>query len=113
MAKRLAQSLDAELVLLTVFDPTSNLQLAEDLRRNADHWLTGLLRDRSCPGRSRVEQGSPVRSILQVIEEEEADLVVISSHGQAGFPDMAMGSVVRDVIKASKVPVTVVGPASS
>ena len=37
MAKRLAQSLDAELVLLTVFDPTSNLQLAEDLRRNADH----------------------------------------------------------------------------
>ena len=54
-----------------------------------------------------------MRSILEVIEEEEADLVVISSHGQAGFPDMAMGSVVRDVIKASKVPVTVVGPASS
>jgi nucleotide-binding universal stress UspA family protein len=106
-ADKLAQALQAELILLTVL---------ETQEENADH-VTSLL-DNLASGllssyRVRVEYGLPARTILSVIDEELPELVVMSSHGGASPDGMALSSVAREIVMGSSVPVTLVGQAKS
>ena len=102
--EKLALALDAEVILLTVVED------AEEAKADADSRLRELAGKFTGSVRYRIECGLPAACILQVIADEAPDIVVMSSHGEQGFSELPMGAVVRDVIKASKVPVTVVGP---
>jgi nucleotide-binding universal stress UspA family protein len=48
------------------------------------------------------------RSIIGSVEEESADLIVMSSHGRSGMQKFFLGSFATNVVKASEVPVLVV-----
>ena len=63
---------------------------------------------------SRVEYGDVASSLLAAVEQLEADLVVICSHGYSGFKRWALGSIAHKIVPHSPVPVLVLrdgGPA--
>ncbi|HEV2655466.1 MAG TPA: universal stress protein, partial [Ktedonobacteraceae bacterium] len=58
--------------------------------------------------------GTPAPSILSAIQNNEIDLVVMSSHGETGLMRWVMGSVAQKIVRHSPVPVMVLrdgGPA--
>lgn len=58
--------------------------------------------------RTRIEAGSPAQAVSEYAEEEDVDLVVISSHGRTGLERVLMGSVAEGVIRRAPCPVLTV-----
>lgn len=54
--------------------------------------------------------GSPARSLLNYVEQEDLDLIVQSTHGRTGFDHVMVGSVTGRVLRQSPVPVFVTKP---
>jgi nucleotide-binding universal stress UspA family protein len=57
-------------------------------------------------------QGPIVDKILHEAGEQQADLIVIGSHGHGAFYDLLVGSVTQGVIKEARCPVVVVPAAN-
>jgi len=55
--------------------------------------------------------GQPAPSIMRLCRAEDADLIVMSSHGKGGLKRAFMGSVSDEVVRQSRVPVLVIRPA--
>ena len=55
-----------------------------------------------------VEQGKPDEKIIEVADETDTDLIVISTHGMSGLERVLMGSVAEKVIRDAPCPVFVV-----
>jgi nucleotide-binding universal stress UspA family protein len=53
-------------------------------------------------------QGPIVEKILHEAGEQQADLIVIGSHGHGAFYDLLVGSVTHGIIKDARCPVVVV-----
>lgn len=56
---------------------------------------------------TEVLYGSPARDILAYAEVQEADLIVLCSHGRTGFKQWVLGSVAHRLVHQSPVPVLV------
>lgn len=57
-------------------------------------------------------QGPIVEKILHEAGEQQADLIVIGSHGHGAFYDLLVGSVTHGIIKDARCPVVVVPTAN-
>lgn len=57
---------------------------------------------------ARVVEGVPHVEILRAIDESEADLVVVGSHGHSGLMRWVLGSVAERLIRLAPVPVLTV-----
>jgi|RhiMetdeSRZDD1v2_1073273.scaffolds.fasta_scaffold1074994_1 universal stress protein A len=83
-------------------------ELASKLRADAEAKLHESLEGR-IPGelksRRLLVQGRAADRILRAIEEYQADLVVISTHGLTGWRHMLLGSVAEKVVRMSPIPV--------
>ncbi|MCJ0618710.1 universal stress protein [Haloarcula hispanica] len=55
-----------------------------------------------------ITHGVPYRAILDAIEEADADLVVIGTHGRTGIDRYLLGSVAEKLVRTSPVPVMTV-----
>ncbi|EMA06992.1 Nucleotide-binding universal stress protein, UspA family [Haloarcula vallismortis] len=55
-----------------------------------------------------ITHGVPYRAILNAIEETDADLVVIGTHGRTGIDRYLLGSVAEKLVRTSPVPVMTV-----
>lgn len=55
-----------------------------------------------------VRRGAPAATILRVVDEVDADLLVLGSHGRTGVQRLVLGSVAERVIARSPIPVLVV-----
>ena len=55
----------------------------------------------------KVLTGAAAQKILEVVEEDQADLVVMCSHGDTGIKRLMLGSVAQKVARHSTVPVLV------
>lgn len=53
--------------------------------------------------------GDPAERILEQLEDEETDLVVLSSHGRTGVTRVLLGSVAEKVARYAPCPVLIVG----
>ena len=60
-----------------------------------------------------VELGTPYRKIVEKAEAEQADLIVISTHGRTGIDFMLVGSVTQKVVARASCPVLSIRPADS
>ncbi|WP_049981943.1 universal stress protein [Halolamina rubra] len=60
------------------------------------------------PAEEHVRAGQPARAIRSAIDELDADLVVMGSHGRSGISRALLGSVAEQVLRKTKVPVFVV-----
>lgn len=56
-----------------------------------------------------VRTGPPARVVVEAAEERGAELIVVSSHGFGAIRRAVVGSVANAVVRASEVPVLVVG----
>ncbi|ELY93756.1 uspA domain protein [Natrialba taiwanensis DSM 12281] len=58
-------------------------------------------------------EGDPAREILDFAAKQDIDLIVLGTHGRAGFDRVVMGSVASDVIREAKQAVLTVRVKSS
>jgi nucleotide-binding universal stress UspA family protein len=64
-----------------------------------------------CPSfQKKIVYGDPAQEILNAIESEKIDLVVMGTHGRKGLEHVIFGSVARNVVRRSSVPVLTVNP---
>jgi nucleotide-binding universal stress UspA family protein len=126
-AIELARLLGARLRLLHVFQlpylgwdegmtmTAASAELMQVLQQRADHELKKQLeRCRSAGVETVAEQvdGVPHHKIAE--QSEQADLLVMGTHGRSGLPRLMLGSVAERVVRSAKCPVlTVPAPEKS
>jgi len=57
---------------------------------------------------TRVVVGEPIYEICQAVGREQADLIIMGSHGRTGLSHVLLGSVAERVIRHASCPVLVV-----
>lgn len=126
-ALELAEVFGAKLLLLHVVEPPpypvegivpSHLgaTLLDDLERQASNELAEILpeaRGSKVEVAHRVVSGIPYRKIVEVAEEENADLIVMTTHGRTGFSHLVMGSVAEKTVRTAPCPVLTIRPTSA
>jgi nucleotide-binding universal stress UspA family protein len=117
MAADLAQHFHAELHLVNIvpFFPSSTLPdfvpeasfLAEE-RSRAERDLAKCrkaLAERGVKSASTVEVGNDVAgNIMDVVDREDIDMVIISTHGISGWHPLVFGSIAEKVVKMVQCP---------
>jgi nucleotide-binding universal stress UspA family protein len=64
--------------------------------------------DPSIPVVYRMVTGDPATSVVQAAEEENADFIVVGSHGRTGLSRLLMGSVAEAIVRKAQCPVVTV-----
>jgi len=116
-AGELAAQFDAELILvhvvgaipaldtpagITGFDIASyQRELAESAEQSLQERIAKRVPD-SVNARTRVVHGEAAHEIVYVAKEEEADLIVLSTHGASGWKHRIFGSVTEKVIRIAE-----------
>jgi nucleotide-binding universal stress UspA family protein len=123
-ALELAKSFGARLALLHVVEPPpypvegimpsySGATLLDDLERQASNELAQTLPETQVSGvevTRRVVVGIPYRKIVEVAEEDKADLIVMTTHGRTGLSHLVMGSVAERIVRTAPCPVLTIRP---
>ncbi len=60
--------------------------------------------------RAEIVIGYAAEEILDLVEKENADLIVMGTHGRTGIDRILFGSVAERVVKSSSVPVLTIRP---
>lgn len=119
-AGELAQSFSSELILLHVVGPVPVLEtptglagfdvaayqqeLTEAARASLQSRLTKYIPP-TVRARTMVVHGDAAHEIVRVANEERADLIVLSTHGESGWRHRIFGSVLEKVIRMAACPV--------
>ena len=75
--------------------------------------MANLIQDyrEKCPGcTGQVVSGEPVDKIVEIAGAEQADLILISTHGAKGLEKILLGSVAERVLHRSPCPVLIMNP---
>ncbi len=119
----LAAAYRAELVLLHVVPPMPSLSGPElpgsfdagrfqsALEKSAARSMDDVKKKRIPKGvrvPSLIVPGSPAHEITGVAKKKRVDLIVIATHGQAGFKHLLFGSVAEKVMRHATVPVLII-----
>lgn len=112
-AAELAASVSSELLIVSAFEPISGSRLREESqqvpddvkwmvnpREDVDATLAGAIEVAESKGvttRTFARQGDPADAILDVAEEEHADLIVVGNKGMTGAKRFLLGSVPNKV----------------
>lgn len=108
----LAQTHEARVIFLQVIEPASVLATTvghvpvidepERREREALRYLRGWrgeFRSKGLQTATAVEHGPIVRTIIEVAERENADLIAMASHGRSGLEQAFYGSVTAGVLQ--------------
>jgi nucleotide-binding universal stress UspA family protein len=123
-AGELAKAIDARIVLLNVVQPPvftaeytavlDNIAEIVAIGEKAAEKLLSKTKDRLIEQGLKVETlqatGAPVVHIVEQAEKQNADYIVIGSHGHTAFYDLLVGSTTHGVLKRAKCPVVIVPP---
>ncbi|MGD0672466.1 MAG: universal stress protein [Candidatus Binatus sp.] len=123
-AQELAAKFSAEIVLVHVDQPLAPVmmtpelgpamdvgamgRIAEEQRMLAQKELdkiAGKLREAGLKVKVQLKVGSPFMEILRAAQSENADLIVLGTHGRTGLAHVLMGSVAERVVQKSPCPV--------
>jgi nucleotide-binding universal stress UspA family protein len=112
-AAELAAAVDATLLVVSAFEPVSGTRLREEASQAPDdvRWMVNPREDVDATLESAVEvalehgaqsktfarQGDPADAILDVAEEQGADLIVVGNKGMTGAKRFLLGSVPNKV----------------
>lgn len=100
-----------EIVLLSVIRPVDvplpETYNRESLEEKLNIARMALERDK-LRVRTRVEYGSPVKTILRVAEEESVEMIVINAQGLTAAQELLIGSVAYEVVRRTRLPTLLV-----
>jgi nucleotide-binding universal stress UspA family protein len=112
-AAELASSVDATLLIVSAFEPVSGTRLREEAEQAPDdvRWMVNpredvdatlataveLADEQGVSSRTFARQGDPADAILDVAEEQGADLIVVGNKGMTGAKRFLLGSVPNKV----------------
>lgn len=114
-----ARTFDAEMVLVYVVEPViypadfSFGQVAlpsmeRELHERSQEQLNYLI-EKEVPEGTRarcvIRSGKPFVEIISLAKEEEADLIIIATHGHSGIEHALFGSTAEKVVRKSSCPV--------
>ena len=122
IAARIARASEGSIILLSIvtipleigsqvipLSGFSSTTLDNDINA-ATNYLAAIARRDELDGiglKMKVLTGSAAQKILDVVEEEQADLIVMCSHGITGIKRLMLGSVAEKVARHSTVPLLV------
>jgi nucleotide-binding universal stress UspA family protein len=124
VARRLAATAGAELVLVHVFVETPlygegpfSAERSREFYRAARTWVEEQLeqwaaaaRGAGLKVRTAVRTGAPHREIVTAAADERASIIVLGTHGRGGLERALLGSVADRVIRTAPCPVLSVRP---
>ena len=58
--------------------------------------------------RTLLREGPPTQELLRCVEEEQADLILIATHGYTGLKHMLLGSTTEQIVRLATCPVLTV-----
>lgn len=105
--------LEPNAAMVTPYDmvPYIDAEALEQRKAEAGTYLAGLvgeMREKGIDAKKVVEQGPIVRTILDVAEREDADLIAMASHGRTGLARVFYGSVAAGVLQSADRPLLIV-----
>jgi len=105
-AAELAKQIEAEIFLLNAHE----LGLANDSRRNDMKTLKRSIMSlyNGLHIKTRLADGLPVESILEMANRESVDLIVMGTNGAGGIKEAIIGTVAAEVAGRSRIPVLIV-----
>lgn len=119
----LAKSMQSEVLLLYVvpnmsryasFDVSAGYisNFEREILHGAKHNMGDLLKRilAGVKAKGMVVQGDPSEEILKAAKEQDADSIVVGTHGRKGLDRVVFGSVAEKVVKTSTIPVLTVRP---
>ena len=120
-AVRIAEGRNSEITLLHVLEPQDPVALAdrpaaaafsEQELANPEEALRGLVDSAKAAGavgtKSILRAGVATHEIIEAAKEVDVDLIVIATHGLAGWKRFAIGSTAERVARVATCPVLVV-----
>lgn len=120
-ARALGKAFDCELILLSVpaIPEVENYrapsEVVDNIRskavRNMQKFLDAVarsLREDDLSVRTLVTGSMPARTIVEVAEQESADMIMLTSRGRGGLDLLLMGSVAQRVVQNTQIPVFMV-----
>lgn len=116
-AASLAEKFDAKITLLHVYQIPPSIYSSdlawptEQLAAAAKQSLAGAIakaQQRYARTESLLEVGSPGETIVSVANKNNADLIVMATHGRRGIARALLGSVTEKVVRLAHVPVLTV-----
>lgn len=105
--------LEPNAAMVTPYDmvPYIDAEALEQRKAEAGNYLAGLageFREKGIDTKKYVEQGPVVRTILDVADREDADIIAMASHGRTGLARVFYGSVAAGVLAAADRPLLIV-----
>jgi nucleotide-binding universal stress UspA family protein len=117
-AVALAAKLDAKVTMLSVVGiPTYGTPdmgigitapMLDELVEDNQRALDALAKNRPFIAKTLVSTGDARDVILQTVEQQQADLIVMGTHGRRGISRALLGSVTEMIVRTSPVPVLTV-----
>ena len=112
-ACRLAKDVGAEVTILNVVfvdESGINKREIEEHKQRLEEFVAKNVSDVGANLRIRkvVDSGQAYGTIIERAENEQIDLIVMSSHGRSGLSRMMIGSVTDKVLRMAPCPVLVV-----
>jgi nucleotide-binding universal stress UspA family protein len=123
-AVELAEHYSASIILvhaITELDPTPSPaytlnhhlmdqipQIMGQMTENAHKAMQDLIKNHvegRIPSEHRVVIGDPAENIVELAENEKADMIVMSTHGRSGIKGLFFGSVAEKVVRSAACPV--------
>ena len=105
---------DAPVLALHTMELTSDFVI-DDTTRTSEHHLEEFARThgiRSGHGLTlATRRGNPYDEITRYAAEEQADLIVMATHGRTGLAHVLLGSVAEKVVQHADIPVLTIKPA--
>jgi nucleotide-binding universal stress UspA family protein len=119
VAARLARAADGTIILLNVItaaegaassarEPFITYQIQEKASAWAIKYLADVASSQQWEGIAThvvVDSGPAAKTILETVEEQHADLIIMTTRGETGFKRWAVGSVTLQVARQCAVPV--------
>lgn len=119
-----AELFKSELIVLHIVEPivypadfsfgqVSIPAMEEEIRKHSEEQLNELVQKEIPPGIKAtpiIRVGKPFIEIVEVAKAENADLIVISSHGRTGMDHVLFGSTADKVVRKAPCPVLTIRP---
>lgn len=113
IARQLAGRVLQEITLVRIVDPRdgeAGMKAAQTYLRHVRRRFSEQLGD-SCAVSTHAQPGAPAASILALAHERMADLILMSTHGEAGGGRTAFGTVTDRLLRDGETPLLLARPA--